>query len=1051
MMDWGKWALNNRHLVVFLLTMMTLGGFLSYLEMSKLEDPEVKVKQAAVLTVYPGASSHEVELEVTDVLEKSIRTLSQVKKVTSSSMADASLLTVEMSETLSNEEVDQAFEQLRRRVHDAQPSLPKGAQASVIMDGFGDVFGMFYAFTFEGFSNEEAARYARFLRTEIQQLKGVANVGLYGVQEKTINVDLNEGKLTTMGLIPAQVLQLIQGQNRPVYSGYYESGDQRMRVSVNDRYRTAEDISNLILQGIDGSQIRLGDVASVSEDYVHPMRQAMRFDGQNAIGLSIAARSGTDITQVGKEVEALIQKLQEEQLPAGMSVHKIFFQPDRVHEALSGFMINLLESIVIVIVILIFFMGWRSGVILGVGLLITVMGSILLLHFFDGTLQRVSLASFILAMGMLVDNAIVVLDGIQLGIEQGNPRLQSLTEPGRKTAMPLLGATLIAILSFLPLFLSPDTAGIYVRDLFIVLAISLFLSWVLALVMNPILADRMLHPKASQTPSEPYSGRFYKGIEQVVGWVLSHRLISVSVVAILVVFSAWGYRLLPQGFFPDMDYNQLYIEYKLPEGYTSQRVDKDLREIETFLMQRPTVKHVTTAIGGTPARYNLVRSVTASSLSYGELIVDFASPKDALQELDKLQTYLTDHYPQAQVRVKRYNLMYKEYPIELEFQGPDPAVLRQLAHRAVAVMEQHPGTLMARANWFPRVPAAEVQYDQTKALTAGLSRSDIGLSLLVSTYGLPVETFREGSVPKTITLRMVDGQSQPREGLDNASVFGMLPSLNGIDRNTITRLATGSLSKEDLMAQALAPHPLTGVTDGMKLVWEEPVVMRTDGRRSIKAQAMPLNGTSTETLRADLAAQLDTLSLPTGYSMKWEGEYGASSEAMHYLFRYYPLALVLMVGILIMLFGDFRKPLVVIFSLPVLLIGVVWGMYFSGKTFTFTAIVAVLGLLGMMVKNVIVLLDEVVLLTSAGTPPYEALIQSAKSRVRPVMLASATTILGMLPLLGDALFGPTAVVIMAGLIVASVATIVFTPLVYALLHGIRNERSSDTHSSTPLS
>lgn len=1037
MINWGVWALKNKRLVYFFLLMLTLGGVTAYMSMSKLEDPEIKVKQAAIVTAYPGASSHEVELEVTDKLEKSIRSLAAVKTVKSSSMADVSVITVELSELLSNKEVDQVFDLLRRKVYDVQGALPAGAQESVILDGMGDVFGLFYAFQYEGYSNEEAVQYAELIQREVKGIKGVSQVVIYGKQAQTINIDLNEEKLANLGIMPMQVLQLIQGQNTIIYSGYYDVGGQRMRVSVSNRYKTVEDISDLIIQGTQGDQIRLGDIAHISEGYANPQRSGMRFDGKQALGIAISANSGTDITKVGKAVEELIQRIEIERLPAGMKMHKVFFQSDRVKDSLNSFIINLIESVLIVVFILIFFMGWRSGVILGIGLFVTVMGSILLLNTFDGTLQRVSLMAFILAMGMLVDNAIVVLDGIQINLEKGMERSRALTEPGMQTAMPLLGATLIAILSFLPIFLSPDTAGIYVRDLFIVLAVSLMLSWILALVMNPILADKMMHPKQLKSEGEAYTGRFYDTLERVVKWVLHHRWVSVSSVAVVVLISLWGYRLLPQGFFPDMDYNQLYIEYKLPEGYTTQRVDHDLKEIEDYLRGRKEIDHVTTAIGGTPARYNLVRSITGSSLSYGELIVDFYTPKDAVENLDEIQAYLTERYPDAQVRVKRYNLMYKEYPIELEFRGPDPAVLRNLAEQAVDIIQKDPKTLMVRSNWFPRVPALQIDYNQPKALRAGLSRRDIGLSLLTATYGLPMGTFYDGAEPKTITIRTVNQEGQPLDALDNAAIFSMLPSINKLDRKTLEGLLTGAVTKEDIISSLLQSKPLSSVTDGVQLIWEEPIIMRTDGERSIKAQCVPVTGVSNETLRSSIAPALESIALPEGYSMKWEGEYGASEEATTYLFMYYPVAIILMIGILIMLFGDYKKPIVIILCLPTLAIGVVWGMYISGKTFSFTAIVAVLGLIGMMIKNIIVLLDEVTLLTSQGIDEYHALVSSAKSRVRPVMLASATTILGMLPLLTDALFGPTAVVIMAGLIVATVMTIIFAPLVYALLYKVR--------------
>ncbi|WP_373704889.1 efflux RND transporter permease subunit [Porphyromonas loveana] len=495
MINLSNWAVDNKKLVYFLIIVLCVGGIMSYWNMSKLEDPEIKVKQATVVTMYPGASSHEVELEVTDPLEKSIRSLSVVNEVTSESMNDVSVLTVTLSTLLSNKEVEQGWDLLRRKVSDTQSSLPKGAMQSVVLDGYGDVFGMFYALTFDDYSNEEAIRYAELLSRELQKIEGISQVNIFGKQHPCINIDLYEDKMASLGVHPALVLNMLQGQNETIYSGYYETGGQRLRLTISDRNQTVADIENMVLQGSEGDQLRLGDIAHVSESYEHPTRTGMRYDGKEAIGISISADSGTDITQIGKEVEKRLKQLQQQRLPAGMELNKVFFQPQRVSDALNNFILNLIESVVIVVLILVFFMGIRSGLILGLSLLVTVLGSIALLQIFDGTLQRVSLASFILAMGMLVDNAIVILDGIQIDLERGVSRRQALTEAGRKTAMPLLGATLIAILSFLPIFLSPDTTGIYVRDLFIVLAVSLLLSWVLALVMIPVVADASLHPQ----------------------------------------------------------------------------------------------------------------------------------------------------------------------------------------------------------------------------------------------------------------------------------------------------------------------------------------------------------------------------------------------------------------------------------------------------------------------------------------------------------------------------------------------------------------------------
>lgn len=1040
MIDWSSWALDNRKLVYFLLVVLTLGGIFAYSGMSKLEDPEIKVKQAAVLTIYPGASSHEVELEVSDRLEKSIRSLSQVKDVQSSSSADMSLVMVNLQTTLKNEEVDQAWDLLRRRVGDVQHQLPSGAQASIVLDNFGDVYGMFYALKYQDYSNEEAGRYADLIAREIQKIEGISQVAIFGKQNQCINIDLYEDKMANLGIHPAQVLALLKGRNEAIYSGYYEAGGQRLRLSVSDRYRTAEDIGALMLQGSQGDQLCLRDIAHISHGYEEPKRSDMRFDGERALGISISAISGTDITQLGAKVEQAIERLQRERLPAGMSMEKVFFQPDRVSDALNNFVINLIESVLIVVVILIFFMGWRSGFILGLALFVTVVGSVLILNFCDGTLQRVSLASFILAMGMLVDNAIVILDGIQINLERGLERHEALTLPGRKTTMPLLGATLIAILSFLPIYLSPDTTGIYVRDLFIVLAVSLLLSWVLALVMIPILADATLHPKVKAQGEASYQGRIYRWLEGSIDWAIRHKALSVVGVLLLVLSSAWVYTRLPQGFFPDMDYNQLYIEYRLPEGYTTKRVDQDLRSIESYLTERKDIEHITTAVGATPTRYNLVRSIASSALNYGELIVDFTSPEAALGAIDEIQTYLSAQYPEAMVRVKRYNLMFKEYPIELEFRGPDPAVLRSLASQARDIMAESDSTLMARIDWSPRVAGVQVDFDQPQALRAGMTRRDIGISLMAATYGLPVGAFHEGSERKSLNIRTVDHEGQAIEHIDQAAIFNAIPSLNVLNRQTLQGLAMGAVSKEDIVSSILKPRPLSGVTKGVSLVWEEPTIHRSNGERAIKAQCSPVNGVSNEGLRKQLAPRLEDIDLPEGYTMLWGGEMAASAESMKYLFRYYPLAIILMIAILIMLFKDYRKPLIVFLCLPTIAIGAMWGMYLSGKTFGFTAIVAMLGLVGMMIKNVIVLLDEVNLLINAGgLSPYKALIESSKSRMRPVMLASLTTILGMLPLLSDALFGPLAVVVMAGLLVGTVATLVFTPLLYAIFFSVKAE------------
>lgn len=1036
MIDVTNWALNNKKLIYFLIAVLVIGGILSFFDMSKLEDPEIRVKQAIIVTTYPGASAHQVELEVTDILEKSIRSMHNIDNVESRSMNDVSMITVELMTTVPDSEIEQHWDMLRRKVADVQSQLPEGAGQSQVKDDFGDVYGMFFAITSDGFSDTELGEYAELIKREILDIPGISRIEIFGKRDECIDIEVYQEQMANLGVHPAEVLSTLNGQNQIIYSGYYESDFKRLRVSVNDRYKKVEDIGNLILQGHEDDQLRLKDIAKISIGYEEPVRSELRYDGQKALGISISAQSGTDITKIGKLVEIKLDELKRERIPAGIALHKVFYQPERVDDAIGTFLINLLESVLIVILVLIFTMGFKSGVILGISLVIIVFGSFMVLNLFDGTLQRVSLAAFILAMGMLVDNAIVIVDGILVDLQKGVPRREALTNIGRKTAIPLLGATLIAILAFFPIFLSPDTAGAYVHDLFIVLAVSLMLSWLLALTQVPLDADKMLHPKQKESGEDIYGSKYYQALRNVLKWSLTHKSFTVIIAILLVAISGFCYRFLPQGFFPDLNYNQLYIEYKLPEGANSTQVRTELAGIEKYLLDRDDVTHVTTSIGSTPSRYNLVRSVADPSLSYGELIVDYTSPKELVASIDEVQRYLTANYPEAYVRIKRYNLMYKKYPIEVQFNGPDPAVLKDLTAQAEAIMHNTPGATLVCNDWEPESPVLMIDYNQPVARNIGLSRSDVGLSVLSATGGIPVTTFYNGQHKQTIYLKCVDANGNPVESLENTPVFSMLPPLGQLDKQTIQGLITGSISEEDLLESVLRTIPLSQATNGIKLRWEDPVVVRYNGQRAMRAQCNPASGYGAEEIRQSISDQIENIPLPVGYSLQWEGEYKASSQATNYLFKNFPLAIILMIAILIMLFKDYKKPAIIFCCIPLVCIGVVAAMLISGKTFGFVAIVGVLGLIGMMVKNGIVLMDEINLQLSSGVEPLKALLDSSSSRFRPVMMASLTTILGMIPLINDDMFGSLAVTIMGGLLIGTLITLLFVPVLYAVFFRI---------------
>ncbi len=1043
-MDFGKWAFNNRLLVYFLVAVFLVGGAYSCYDMSKLEDPQVKVKLAMVVTTYPGASAHQVEMEVTDVLEKRIRTMGDLDNIESYSYNDLSIIQVELRSTVSNEEVEQCWDRLRRKVYDAQAELPSGANTSVTKEDFSAVYGMFYVLTADGLSDRELNDYAELMKRELGNVENVDRVDIYGEQKDCIHIRLLQDKMSSLGVLPAEVLSTLSGQNKTSYAGYYDNGDQRVRVTVDDKFRQVEDIRRMIIQGHEDDQLRLSDIAEVEKSIEQPVRNAITYDGQHALGILVASSASSDIVKVGKAVEKRIDELKADRFPTGLDCHKVFYQPERVTESLGQFVLNLIESVLIVVIVLMFTMGFRSGLIIGASLVVIVFGSFLILGTTGGTMQRVSLAAFVLAMGMLVDNAIVIVDGILIDLKLGKSRLEAMTDVGRRTAMPLLGATGIAILSFLPIFMSPDTAGIYVHDLFVVLAVSLLLSWVLALTHVPLMSNRLLKAPAPTGKKEEeaalYDGRIYRALSRLLRFCIRHRWSTTVVMLVLLALSVLGFPYVHQGFFPDMAYNQCYMEYKLPEGCNSTRVEKDLRSIEAYLHTRPEVTHVTASVGGTPGRYNLVRTVPTPSLSYGELIIDFTSAEELDKNIEDIQEYLTAHYPDAYVKVKKYNLMFKKYPIELQFQGPDPAVLHALADSATSIMKKSGKVRLITTDWEPKVPVLSVDYDQAAARSIGLSRSDLSLSLLTAGGGLPVGNFYEGIYPNTIYVKCVNEKGEPVDNLQDLQVFSAMPSLMGLaNEDNLMRLRTGTLTKDQLLADLLSTTPLRQVSRDVRVEWEDPVVPRYNGQRMQRVQCSPCPGEETEKTRVALAREIEKLQLPAGYSMSWQGEKVASSRSMKYLFANFPLAVILMIAILIMLFSDVRKPLIILCCLPMVFVGVVLTLLLTGMTFTFVAIVGALGLIGMVVKNGIVLMDEISLQLDAGVEPVQALVHSSQSRLRPVMMASLTTVLGMIPLLTDAMFGSMAATIMGGLLFGTLITLLFIPVLYAMFFGIKNQ------------
>ncbi len=1031
----------------FLLFSIVIGGVLAFNSISKLEDPEIVIMQARIITVYPGASAHEVELQVTDVLEKELSALNDINLILSQSEDNISSILVELDMTVPQGEIQQRWEFMRRKVESAIPALPAGAMTPVVFDDFGDVYGMFYAMTADGYSYEEMNRYAGFIKREILEVKGVNRVHLFGSQTPVADIILPVETMGQLGVFPIQIMAAINGQNQMVYPGVLRTGDYLVRVGVSDKITDIEDLKNIVIKSIHGDLFTLGDIAVIEKGYSQPLRNTMFVNNRKAMAIAVSMESGENIIAVGDRVEKRMAELQSG-LPAGIDFEKVFFQPDKVKDAVHGFMWNLMASVAIVMVVLMITMGLRSGIIIGAGLVLTVLATFPILLLFDGTLQRISLGAFIVAMGMLVDNAIVVIDGILVDLRGGLDRTQALTRSAKRTGMPLLGATLIAATAFLPVYLSKDAAGTYARDLFVVLCISLLVSWLLALTLVPVFSGKMLWSKSGKK-NRGFDGNLHKAVQKPLSFLINHKLATIGVATLLMAIAGLNVRNIRNAFFPDFNYDQVYIEYILPDGTSPDRINQDLKEITGHLLSLKEVQMVVSSQGMTPARYCLVRAIGEGGDHYGELIVNFENYRTMVRMKPVLEEFLHDHYPDAYIRIRKYNLSIKaSHTVEVEFRGPDPAVLKQLSEEARAIMRENPYTdkYTICDDWNLTGKSLTAIYNQTLASRAGVTRSDVSNALLAATSGIPLGKYYDGQTAWSIQLKTSQNDGSIPPDLSDIPVWSMLPNTGNVEQSDIADLLLGTGTIEELTKKVIRPVPLSAVTDGTKLNWGETLVRRVNGQRAIQAQCDPIEGISPSKVRKSMMKEIEALDLPEGYSYQWVGEYELQHIALKNIFSYLPVSIMLIILILILLFNDFRKPLIILIIIPLTAIGIVPGLILTGSQFTFMAIVGAIGLLGMLIKNSIVLLDEIEKQIREGIPRYTALVNATLLRTRPVIMASLTTILGMIPLFADPMYSSMAVTIVSGLLIGTIITLIFVPVLYAFIFRI-DRRETDLPSS----
>ncbi|WP_302568127.1 efflux RND transporter permease subunit [Culturomica massiliensis] len=1008
-MNIPKYSLDNPKVIYFFLAILMIGGILAFESLGKKEDSPFVIKSAVLITRYPGATPQEVEQLITEPIEREIQSMRRVYKIKSESFYGMSKINIELDPATPPGEMPQMWDELRRKVLNIQPQLPQGASGVTVSDDFGDVFGIYFGLTAsEGFSYHDLREWGQRIKTELVTVDGVQKVALYGEQTEVVNMFISMSKLANSGLDLNGVMQTIKSQNSLINTGEKRAGYLELKILAEGTYKTLDDIRNQLVVTDNGRQIRLGDITVIEKGYMDPPGSLMRVNGKRAIGIGVATAPEKDVVKTGESVREKLQQLLP-LMPVGIDLVTLYPEDQIAREANNGFLLNLAESLAIVIFIILLVMGARAGMLIGSSLLFSIGGTLLIMQFMGVGLNRTSLAAFIIAMGMLVDNAIVVTDNAQIAIRRGIGRREALIRGATIPQWGLLGATLIAVFSFLPLYLAPSAVAEIVKPLFVVLAVSLGLSWILALTQTPLFGSFILKKQADTGGKDPYDTRFYNGFARVLRKLIRFKIVTVIVVVCLFVVSMIIMGLMPQNFFPNMDKPYFRADCFLPEGYSIRESEKMLTDIEQYLMQQEEVVNVSTTIGGSPLRYYLASTSFGPKPNFGNILIELKDKSYTVVMEERLNTYVRHNYPNLLIRSSLFKLSPAvEAAIEIGFIGENIDTLKALTEQAMGIMRQNDRVTDIRNSWGNKVPVWEPVYSQERGQRLGITRQAVAYALKIATNGLPLGDYREKDLFMPILLKEENFDAGNLDNMRTLPVFS----------------ATGNVV------------PLAQVIDRFDLNYNYNVIKRYNRDRVMMAQCDPKRGANTKQAFQQLWSEMQSIEIPQGYTMKFFGEDESQVESNQALAANMPLTFILMFIVLLLLFRTYRKPVVILLMVPLIFIGVVFGLLLLGRMFDFFALLGLLGLVGMNIKNAIVLVDQIGIEQVNGLTPLDAVIQATKSRIVPVAMASGTTILGMLPLLFDAMFGGMAAGIMGGLLVASLLTIIVLPVTYSLIYRI---------------
>jgi multidrug efflux pump len=1008
----SAWALEHPQMIAFLLMLLSIAGVFAYGQLGQKEDPEFTVKTMVVQAYWPGSSAQQMAEQVTDKLEKELQAIADIDYTSSYAKPGETQIKVNLREATPPEAVPQLWYQVRKKLGDIQHTLPQGVRGPFFNDEFGDTFGNLYAITGDGFGDAELRDFADAARSEFLRVADVNKVEFVGAQDEKIYVEASNAKLASLGIDPTLIAATLASNNVVDAAGTVMTASERVRLSVSGEFGSVESIRNIGIRA--GDRIfRLGDIAEVKRGTVDPASARMRFDGQPAIGLAVSMRKGGDVIRLGEQLGATVKRVQAN-LPVGVQIHAVSDQPRVVAESVHEFKKSLLEAVVIVLVVSFFSLGMRTGLVVALCIPLVLALTFLVMYFLGIELQRISLGALIISLGLLVDDAIIAVEMMALKLEQGWDKMRAATYAYTATAFPMLTGTLITAAGFLPVGFAKSGSGEYVFSLFQVVGISLMLSWIVAVIFTPYIGFKLLreHDGAGHGHDEDavYQRGFYARFRRVVEACLVRRKLVITVTVAAFVASLALFKVVPQQFFPASDRPELMVDLWLPQAATFEASQREVQALEAKLRADPDVVAVTSYVGSGSPRFYLPLDMQTPNLNLGELMVMTKGGEARERVLAKIQDLFETDFPLVRGRVNRLeNGPPVGYPVQFRVFGPEPQQVRKIADGVAATLRAHPNVRRVNQDWGERLKLVKVDVDQDKARQLGISSRDIQTALQGSLSGTTVTQYREGDKDLDVVARLVAPERTDLNNLKDAKIY-----LRDGKFVPVSQVARLSLDSED------------------SVLWRRNRMPTLTVRADVEGAEGP---DVTLALQPKLRALADDL--PLGYGIDTGGALESSSKAQASIFAVMPLMLVTVLLLLMVQLQDMKKMALVLLTAPLGLIGVAGVLAAFRIPFGFVAMLGVIALAGMIIRNSVILVVQIDHDLSTGVPLWNAIVESAVRRLRPIVLTALAAILAMVPLTRSVFWGPMAWSIMGGLLVATLLTLFFLPALYASWYGAK--------------